>query len=202
VALRIGTAVDLSAAKRQCRNPRRNHPRNIGGRQRGALAGFMRCNACWRCINAKNAAQSWRNKLFRNIMQFHVASADYMAYLHPMPRNKAPRKTEGKKMQDYQLTEYCRDIAEEIMRDAVDFQTALDWASEAADSSEYVIYFSKAHALCHNCNTENGEHFLDDLGAPEGGWSYDGMACAIAYGEILYRIQSAIFEAAKKAGEI
>ena len=97
-------------------------------------------------------------------------------------------------MQDHQLTEYCKDIAAEIMRDAVDIDTAMDWACEAANGSEYVIYYSKAHAICQNCDVTRGEEFVDEIGAPEGGWSYDGIASAIAYGEILARIQSALWE--------
>ena len=97
-------------------------------------------------------------------------------------------------MQDYQLTEYCKDIAAEIMRDAGDIDTAMDWAHQSADGSEYVIYHYKAHAICQNCDVTRGEEFIDELGAPEGGWSYDGMASAIAYGEILARIQAALWK--------
>ena len=97
-------------------------------------------------------------------------------------------------MQDYQLTEYCKDIAADIMRDAGNLDTAMDWACEAADGSEYVIYHYKAHAICQNCDVTRGEEFIDELGAPEGGWSYDGMASAIAYGEIFARIEAALYE--------
>jgi hypothetical protein len=43
-------------------------------------------------------------------------------------------------LNDFTLTEYCNDIAQEICRDASDEDQAMDWASESADSSEYVIY--------------------------------------------------------------
>ena len=63
-------------------------------------------------------------------------------------------------MNDYQLTEYCNDIASDIARDAHDIDHAMDWASESADSSEYVIYTYKAHKLCLECNTDQGADFL------------------------------------------
>ena len=53
-------------------------------------------------------------------------------------------------MQDYDLTQYCNDIAEEIARDARDLEQATDWAHESADGSEYVIYYAKAHTICQN----------------------------------------------------
>lgn len=101
-------------------------------------------------------------------------------------------------MNDYQLTEYCNGIAQDIARDARDLDQALEWASESADGSEYVIYTYKAHKLCLDCNVDAGEEFVSQIGEPEDGWSYDGFASAMAYGEIHSRIESAlwaIFEA-------
>ena len=101
-------------------------------------------------------------------------------------------------MNDYQLTEYCNGIAQDIARDARDFEQAREWASESADGSEYVIYTYKAHKLCLDCNVDAGEEFVSQIGEPVDGWTYDGFASAIAYGEIHSRIESAlwaIFEA-------
>ena len=104
---------------------------------------------------------------------------------------------------DFWLTEYCNEIARDISRDARDFEQAMDWASESADGSEYVIYTYKAHMLCQNCNVDNGREFVRDCYG-ETWLEYDQQASAIAYGEILCRIQSAInsnFEAWKEEVE-
>lgn len=97
-------------------------------------------------------------------------------------------------MNDFHLTEYCNDIAADIVRDAAGYEEAMDWASESADGSEHVIYTYKAHKLCLECNTDQGEEFLDDCYGNEHGKSYDELASIIAYGEIYSRIQSAIHE--------
>ena len=94
---------------------------------------------------------------------------------------------------DFWLTEYCNDIAQDICKDAADIDQATDWASESADGSEYVIYTAKAHMLCQNCNTVEGEDFVSDCWG-DTPLSYDEMACRIAYGEIESRIRNAIYE--------
>ena len=96
-------------------------------------------------------------------------------------------------MNDYQLTEYCNGIADDIARDARDFDQACEWACESADGSEYVIYTYKAHKLCLDCNVDAGRDFAHDSCEPANGWSYDGFAYMIAYGEILHRIESALW---------
>ena len=96
---------------------------------------------------------------------------------------------------DYQLDQYAeaaaQDIADEVKEHGGD---AYDMAHEHADGSEHVIYHYKAHAICQNCNTDAGEDFISDTGEPEGGWSYDGFAVAIAYGELHHRILVALAE--------
>jgi hypothetical protein len=84
--------------------------------------------------------------------------------------------------------------AAEIVEDAQDIDAAMDRASESADSSEHVIYYHKAHKLCAECNTDQGEEFLADCFDMSEGKSYDDLACIIAYGEIHSRIQSAIYK--------
>ena len=104
---------------------------------------------------------------------------------------------------DFWLTEYCNDIARDITRDARDFEQAMDWASESADGSEYVIYTYKAHTLCQNCDVSQGQEFVRDCYG-DGFLDYDKQASAIAYGEILCRVQSAInsnFEQWKEESE-
>lgn len=90
---------------------------------------------------------------------------------------------------DQLLNEYANSCAEYILREIkAHGGDAYDMAHEHADGSEWVIYYARAHALCQNCDTSNGEDFVSDCGEPEGGWSYDGFACAIAYGELHARI--------------
>ena len=101
---------------------------------------------------------------------------------------------------DWQLDAYCESIAEEIFRDAKDYETARDWAQQSADSSEYVIYTYKAHALCQNCNTHAGHEFLADCYGKDAPADYDQLASIIACGEIHSRIEyelSKLFAAAE-----
>lgn len=65
------------------------------------------------------------------------------------------------------------------------------YAASCADGSEHVIYYSKAHALLQNCNTDAGEAFLADTGNPEP-CTYNSLATAIAYGELENRICKAV----------
>ena len=96
-------------------------------------------------------------------------------------------------MNDYQLDEYCRSVAEDIVRDARDLDQAMDWASESADGSEYVIYYHKAHELCQNCSTDQGEDFVAECWA-DTPMTYDEIACRIAYGEIDARIRNFVWQ--------
>jgi hypothetical protein len=93
---------------------------------------------------------------------------------------------------DFSLTEYCNSIADDIFADAPTFDDAMDWATESADGSEYVIYYAKAHDLCRNCDTTQGEEFVAECFS-DTPMSYDDMACRIAYGEIYNRIQARLW---------
>jgi len=86
---------------------------------------------------------------------------------------------------------YAEDIASELKEYGGD---AIDLAHQYTDGSEHVIYFHKAHSICQNCDVSNGEDFVEDCGEPEGGWSYDGFAVAMAYGELHYRIVAQLCE--------
>jgi hypothetical protein len=86
---------------------------------------------------------------------------------------------------------YAEDIAQEIAQHGGD---AMDLAHQYADGCEHVIWFYKAHAVCQGCDISNGEDFVEDCGEPEGGWSYDGFASAIAYGELNSRIVQQLCE--------
>ena len=81
--------------------------------------------------------------------------------------------------------------AVEIFEQASDIDDAIDLAYQYADGSEWVIYHHKAHELCAACNTDLGEDFIAECGEPDGGWTYNSFASAIAFGEIYERLQSA-----------
>ena len=89
---------------------------------------------------------------------------------------------------DYRLDELAAGIAAEIISECNgEHDTALELAHEGADNSEWAIYYHKAHELCQNCNTENGEQFFEDCG-PWEDLTYNGIASIIAYGELNARI--------------
>jgi len=92
---------------------------------------------------------------------------------------------------EYNLNDMVAAWAVEIFEQAEDQDEALDLAHQYADGSEWVIYHHKAHELCAACNTDMGEDFIKQCGEPEGGWTYDGFASAIALGEIHGRLQAA-----------
>ena len=93
---------------------------------------------------------------------------------------------------EYNLNDMVAAWAVEIFEQAEDQDEALDLAHQYADGSEWVIYHHKAHELCAACNTDLGEDFIEQCGEPEGGWTYNGFASAIAFGEICERLQAAI----------
>ena len=93
---------------------------------------------------------------------------------------------------EYNLNDMVAAWAVEIFEQAEDQDEAFDLAHQYADGSEWVIYHHKAHELCAACNTDLGEDFIEQFGEPEGGWTYNGFASAIAFGEIYGRLQSAI----------
>jgi hypothetical protein len=105
---------------------------------------------------------------------------------------------------DYALTKEAEALAAEIFANMLegmasdetpeDYRDELsDQAHMDADGHQWVIYTYKAHQLCANCNTDNGEAFLEDAGNPDP-VTYDSLATAIAYGELLARIELALNE--------
>jgi len=102
---------------------------------------------------------------------------------------------------DHQLDALAHELAAEILEEVAEYGGYVeDLISQYADCNEHVIYYYKAHAICQNCDVSNGEDFIQDIGAPEDGWTYDGMACTIAYGELQARISMAV-EAIREQGE-
>ena len=92
---------------------------------------------------------------------------------------------------DYILDEMAREYATEIITELEDGDDPLDKAHEYADGSQWAIYYYRAHELCANCNTDNGEMYLEETGTPKD-ITYNNLAATIAYGEIYHRICVAI----------
>ena len=92
---------------------------------------------------------------------------------------------------DYKLDSIAKDYAQEILKQTQDMDEASDLAWQYSDGSEWVIYHYKSHQLCLHCNTDNGEEFLEEVGAGESP-TYNSLASIIAFGELLHRIQDAI----------
>ena len=98
---------------------------------------------------------------------------------------------------DYRLNELAAEIAAEIISECHDDRdTATDRAWEIAVDHPFAVVYHKAHELCQNCNTDNGEQFYEQY---RNGWTttgldntYNGIASIIAYGELYARIEQAI----------
>ena len=97
-------------------------------------------------------------------------------------------------MNNYELTEYCNDIAKEIAEETSNFDTANEQAHERAEGSEHVIYHYKAHWICQNCDIDQGQDFFSDCYSGDHGKSYDEIATIMACGEIQARISSKLWE--------
>ena len=98
---------------------------------------------------------------------------------------------------DFVLDEIAKDYAKEIL-DQVEYMEKKDQINDAydltysfAECSDWVIYTDKAHLLCLNCNTDNGQDYVNDCHAGKA-MTYNEMASAYAYGELHSRIVSAL----------
>ena len=97
-----------------------------------------------------------------------------------------------KNASDFNLDDMVASCAVEIFEQTADREEGLDLVHQYADGSEWVIYYGKAHDLCRNCNTNQGEDFLAEC-HPDNGLSYNDMASTIAYGEIYTRLSQAVY---------
>jgi hypothetical protein len=91
---------------------------------------------------------------------------------------------------DYNLDYECQSIARDIIYDMKEYNKDEDWARdrvhEEVDMHQWVIYHYKAHELCQNCNTDNGEDWASDCDVKP--TSYDQWATTLAYGEMMVRV--------------
>lgn len=103
---------------------------------------------------------------------------------------------------DFILDKECDELAREIFDNALEDMARdetpedksddmMERANEAADGHQWVIYTHYALMMCAHCNTDQGEKFVDDVGLPQP-FTLAGAATAVAYGEMLARIEGAI----------
>jgi len=98
---------------------------------------------------------------------------------------------------DFILTDIAKDYAKEIHGQTSNMDEAYDITHQFADSCEWVIYTYKAHMLCLNCNTDNGQAFVDDCCSGVSMF-YDKLAMTLAYGELHSRIISELTDLFKE----
>lgn len=102
------------------------------------------------------------------------------------------------------LHRYCAELAREavsqVFEDGGDENDLHDWLFESVDSCEHVIYYHKARTICCECNTDQGEQWLEDSGGIEPGLSFDDICVRIAFGEIYQRSMDSALELFELAG--
>ena len=104
---------------------------------------------------------------------------------------------------DFELDQHCEFLAKEILKEIAEYGGDLDdLIHETVDGDANGFTYFRAHSICQNCNIDAGEDFVSETGGPEGGWSYDGFAVAIAYGEMLHRVRLACEELKEEMEEV
>jgi hypothetical protein len=96
----------------------------------------------------------------------------------------------------FNLYKESREIAQEAWEESNgDIDEAHDFIHQTCDSHEIVIYYHKAIQFCADCDTSDGEAFLDDCGGiAQGGDSFGQIACRIAFATLYCASQSALYE--------
>ena len=101
---------------------------------------------------------------------------------------------------DYSLTKECNSLAADIFSETIadmasdetpeDYRDDMtDRVHETVDGHQWLIYYHYAHEICLNCDTTNGEEFLEDVGLPPQP-TYDNLGMSIAYGEMRARVEA------------
>lgn len=91
-------------------------------------------------------------------------------------------------MWDFKLEEIAVEYAFEAYKEGNrDRDRCFEILDEIVQGSEHIIYYRKAHEICQHCDIAAGEEYIHDIGPPSGGWDYNSIASAIAYGELMYR---------------
>lgn len=91
------------------------------------------------------------------------------------------------KIDNWMLNEECAALAEEAAHEAKTYGTDAEqilW--EMVDGHEWVIYTYKAIMLCANCDTDDGEEWLEGAGMTEHK-SFDEHASVLAFATMITR---------------
>lgn len=95
---------------------------------------------------------------------------------------------------DYKLDQYCEAMAHDIADAYSDeWEEREDAVYQWVDSCEYVIKSRLALQICSECSTDYGDDYLRDHWIPEN-TTLKEIATIVAYGEILARVQQALFQ--------
>ena len=99
---------------------------------------------------------------------------------------------------DYELEKQAKEYAESIMAEYADDDDddRQDAIHEYADQSQHVIYTARAIAICGNCNTDDGESYLEEIyEKPFDGCETFGEVCTrLAYATLYCAIRDALQE--------
>ena len=109
-------------------------------------------------------------------------------------------------------TGFARDIIDQVKYDDAYEQGTDGFEDECrdkihqyVDSSEHVLFSQNALQIYLNCDTEQGEDFLDDIGfwddIPKKQRSLSAIACVIVYGELHSRVECFLSTLLEKESE-
>lgn len=86
---------------------------------------------------------------------------------------------------DYTLQNEAKEIAAMAILEAKEYGSdPIEMMEQACDGHEWVIYTYKAIKLCAECNTDDGEQYLDDCGIDQFA-SFADHATKLSYATLL-----------------
>jgi hypothetical protein len=98
------------------------------------------------------------------------------------------------KINDYLIREKAKEIAADALLEATEYGSdPHDLMHEICDGHEWVIYTYKAIKLCAECDTSDGEQYLEDLGIDQFD-SFADHATKLAFATLLGACHSAYAE--------
>lgn len=88
------------------------------------------------------------------------------------------------KIDQYLLRQEAKRIVEDAIAEESEFDVpALETVQQSCDGHQWVIYTYKAILLCAECDTSEGEEWLDDVGSEYS--SFGDHAAKLAYATLL-----------------
>lgn len=104
---------------------------------------------------------------------------------------------------DYELEKVAKEYAESIMAEYADDDDRQDAIHEYADQSQHVIYTARAIAICGNCNTDDGESYLEEIYEKpfDGCETFDEVCTRLAYAVLYCAIQESLQELIEESEE-